>query len=269
MRQVPKISIITPSFNQSTFIEEAIVSVIRQGYPDLEHFVIDGGSTDGSVDTIRRYEKQLAYWVTEKDRGQSHAINKALEKASGDIIGWLNSDDTYLPGALETMATYFEMYPTVCAIYGDGLITTEDGRPLRLKHEIPFIYRRLWRHDFIVQPAFFFRREILPSIGKLREDLYYAMDWEFFLRIAAHCRIRHIPAAIATYRLQRGAKSMAHGSLRHKKEVSMIRKEALARATKSKWTLIVDYFWLPGSLFLKAVLVIRDNPIRYLRYILI
>ena len=125
----PKISIVTPSFNQGRFLEETILSVLNQRYPNLEYIVIDGGSTDESVDIIRRYENRLAYWISERDNGQVPAINKGLEQATGDIFAFINSDDVYLPGAFAAVAEYFENYPEcewVCGdtmMFGDGYAT--------------------------------------------------------------------------------------------------------------------------------------------------
>src|SRR5260370_28877982 len=113
MASFPRISIITPSFNQAEFVERTILSVLEQNYPNLEYIVVDGGSTDGSVDVIRRYQSRIAYWVSEKDRGQAHAINKGLQRATGDIIGYLNSDDYYLEGALARVADCFSREPDV------------------------------------------------------------------------------------------------------------------------------------------------------------
>ena len=123
----PKLSIVTPSFDQGKFLEETILSVLDQNYPNLEYIIIDGGSTDESVEVIKRYEKHLAYWISEKDRGQVHAINKGIERTTGDIFGFLNSDDLYLPGTFATVTEHFDNHPEsewVCGdtvMFGDGL----------------------------------------------------------------------------------------------------------------------------------------------------
>src|SRR6266576_1298377 len=123
----PKISIVTPSFNQGRFLEETILSVLNQNYPNLEYIIIDGGSTDETVDVIRRYEDRLAYWVSEKDRGQVHAINKGIEKTTGDLFGFINSDDLYLPGTFSAVAEYFESHPQAEWVCGDTIMF-EAGR---------------------------------------------------------------------------------------------------------------------------------------------
>jgi glycosyltransferase involved in cell wall biosynthesis len=265
--QTPKISIITPSFNQGRFLEDTILSVLNQNYPNLEYIIIDGGSTDNSVEIVRKYEKYFAYWVSEKDKGHAHAVNKGFARATGEIVGWLNSDDTYLPRALETIANAFQGYPHVGAIYGNGVITTEEGEWLRVKNEIPFSFRRLCHRMFIVQPAFFFKRDLLTRVGYLREDLCFPIDWEFFVRIAKSCKVRHIPKALATYRLQKASKSMAHSSERHAKEDALVRRTALGQENNKINQIVVENFWFFITLALRVLLVLRDNPLHYLAYL--
>src|SRR5437773_10669670 len=124
----PKLSIITPSFNQAQYLEETILSVLQQKYDPLEFIIIDGGSTDGSVEIIRKYESRLAYWVSEKDRGQAHAINKGLQRATGELIAYLNSDDYYSPGALRSVAEFFMVHPDVDLIHGRCAVADAEGR---------------------------------------------------------------------------------------------------------------------------------------------
>lgn len=187
---LPKISIITPSYNQATFLEKTIYSVINQGYPNSKLIIIDGGSTDGSVEIIKKHEKHLAYWVSEKDNGQSHALNKGIKVASGEWIGWQNSDDIYLPGAFSRLAELAQKYPEVEVFYGNQLCIDESERILRRQfymHPNLFVYKNTGMT--ICNQSAFFKRSLITKVGNLDERLNYAMDHEFFLRLI----LRKIP----------------------------------------------------------------------------
>jgi glycosyltransferase involved in cell wall biosynthesis len=182
MAAFPRISIITPSFNQGQFIEQTISSVIDQGYPNLEYIVIDGGSTDGSVETIRKFESGIAYWVSEKDRGQAHAINKGLQRATGDIIAYLNSDDYYLDGALARVADCFSRYPEVDLLHGRCRVVDQDGMKVGERtgsitryDEILDLWDVWWNRRNFVQPEVFWTKRIGDKIGPFREDLFWVM----------------------------------------------------------------------------------------------
>ncbi|MGA9364085.1 MAG: glycosyltransferase [Bacteroidota bacterium] len=264
---LPKISIITPSFNQGKFLEETILSVLNQNYPNLEYIIVDGGSTDNSVQIIRKYEKHLAYWVSEKDRGQSHAVNKGLAKATGEIIGWLNSDDTYLPGTLTRIIEAFQRYPEFEVVYGDQVLTDQNGNWLRIKHELPYNYHRLCYHSYQSQPATFLKRSVIEKVGGLEEKLYYSMDYEFFLRIGRECLVRHVRHLFAAYRLHSLGKSASHGEARHLDE-----RKAVLQKYRPKYSSIVlinkliQAFWQAFYNMVRVALVFRDNPLSYVRY---
>jgi glycosyltransferase involved in cell wall biosynthesis len=206
---LPKISIITPSYNQGNYIEETILSVINQGYPNLEYIVIDGGSSDQSVDIIKKYEKELTYWVSEKDKGQSEAINKGLRKATGEIVTWVNSDDLLFPGVLNKLPNRFSD-PEVGLVYGhnvafgDGITGSKSN--LVSYDELP---RYLGSVAF-PQPASFFKREVLLKHGYLDEGLHYGMDYDFFVRIALNYKIKSFPELVSKYRFHPESKSVAH-----------------------------------------------------------
>ena len=187
MTDYPKISIVTPSYNQGKYLEKTIVSVLEQGYPNLEYIIIDGGSTDESVEIIRKYQDRLAYWVSEPDRGQSHAINKGFERASGEIFGWLNSDDWYHPGALQAVAEAFVATPEAGAVVGAGEMVDEEGAQLICKSptkiDLDFLYH--WLEDFFWQPSTFFTKAIWQECGPLDENTHFAMDLDLWLKIAS------------------------------------------------------------------------------------
>ena len=206
---VPKISIITPSYNQTDFIEETIRSIHSQGYPNLEHIVLDGGSNDGTVEILGRYETVLR-WISEPDKGQADAINKGFKQATGDIVAWLNSDDIYLPAALQLVADFFEQHPEIDVVYGDYQLIDSTGNVLLRKKEIPFDYNiLLYGLDYISQPTTFFRQHVFERVGYLEETLHYGLDWEYWLRMAqAGCRFAHIPHYLAATRWHNEAKTL-------------------------------------------------------------
>jgi len=182
-----RISIVTPSYNQGKYLEKTILSVLEQGYPNLEYIIIDGGSSDESVEIIKKYADRLAWWVSEPDRGQSHAINKGFARATGEIFGWLNSDDWYQPGALQAVAEAFAAHPEAGAVVGAGEMVDEKGQQLLFKAptkvDLDFLYH--WLDDFFWQPSCFFSRRAWEKCGPLELDLHYAMDLDLWLRIVA------------------------------------------------------------------------------------
>jgi len=185
----PKISIITPSFNQVDFLERTLLSVLEQDYPNIEYIVIDGGSTDGSVDLIKKYERRLAYWVSEKDRGQAHAINKGLERATGDWVAWQNSDDTYYPGAFSQLAAVAQSNGSAQLIIGNMNLIDRDDQILRdLKYVRPTYSSLLSEGMILSNQSAFWQRKVHQELGLLSESLDCAFDYEWFLRLLAEGR---------------------------------------------------------------------------------
>ena len=181
--ELPRFTIVTPSLNQAPFLERTIRSVIDQGYPNLEYFIMDAGSTDGSVEIIKRHEDRIDGWVSQPDGGQSAAINAGWSRGSGEIVAWLNSDDYYLPGSLRWMAGYMNAHPDALVVYGRAELVDRQGDTLA---EVGWPYSRrtmVRSHNVIPQPAAFIRREALEMVGMLDETLHYVMDMELFLRI--------------------------------------------------------------------------------------
>ena len=203
------VSIITPSFNQGIFLEEAIQSVLNQDYPNLEYIIIDGGSTDGSVDIIKHYEERISFWVSEADMGQTDAINKGFARANGDILAWLNSDDTYRPGAIQEAVDYLNDHPEVAMVYGHAFYIDEEGEDVAQYPTSRTDYRKLRRgNSTIPQQAAFFRSSVWKMVGPLDPSFYYAMDYDLWIRISAVSPIDHYPRVWANFRLQDSSKSM-------------------------------------------------------------
>ena len=217
MKHTPLISIVTPSFNQVSFIGEALESVRLQNAENYEHLVIDGMSTDGTVDLLRKQatnrKQQNVFWISERDRGQSEALNKGFRQAKGEIIGWLNSDDRYRAGCFEYIVQAFKDNPEVDIIYGDYLMVDALGKVLRIRREIEFNAFVLLYHRILYIPttATFFRRRVFEEDNWLDEALQYAMDLEFFVRLSKRgYRFKHIPQLLADFRMQPNSKTCSY-----------------------------------------------------------
>lgn len=200
MNQLPLVTIVTPSYNQAPFLEATIRSVLDQDYPRVEYIVNDGGSTDGSAEIVQRYAGRLAGWVSERDAGQSDAVNKGWRAAKGDILAWLNSDDTYLPGAIRQAVDFMQAHPDIGLVYGDcPLIDAQDKRIGTLRSQ-PFALKTLLYTNYIPQPTVFIRRAVSERIGLLNPEMQYAMDYDYWMRTAYYFPLGQMPAELATYR---------------------------------------------------------------------
>jgi glycosyltransferase involved in cell wall biosynthesis len=191
-RMLP-ITIVTPNYNQARFLESAIRSVLDQRYPALEYIVIDGGSTDGSVDIIRRYADRISSWVSEPDGGQTDALIKGFAGAHGEIFGWLNSDDLLEPGALNEVASFFAANPETQAVYGDAILIDANAVPIKAKRELafdPFIF--LYTYNYISQPSMFWRRGLYETVGGLDASFDLSMDADLWIRFSRVTEIHHI-----------------------------------------------------------------------------
>ena len=207
----PRISIVTPSYNQGQFIEETIRSVLLQGYPDLEYIIMDGGSTDESVAIIKKYEPWLTYWVSQEDSGQSQAINKGFARCSGQIVAWLNSDDVFCEGALRVVGERFPSTNNFALLAGTSEFRTENGcRTLWSIDTLPCSFADLFRYPdglFLAQPSVFISMRSLKEVGGLNERLHYAMDLDLWLRLTARQSISVIGDRLSWIRWQGEAKT--------------------------------------------------------------
>ena len=205
----PRVSIVTPSYNQGRFLEETIRSVLLQGYPDLEYIVVDGQSGDESQAIIAKYGPWLSYWVSEPDRGQAHAINKGFARMSGDIVTYLNSDDVYEPGALCQVAEFLCENGSVGLVYGDSHIIDADGQSIQTLRAPEIDPGRLLIENYIPQPSAFVRRSILDEIEPFDESLRFVLDWDLWLRLVSRTSCRHLDRFLSRMRFHTAAKSIA------------------------------------------------------------
>jgi glycosyltransferase involved in cell wall biosynthesis len=238
----PLVSIVTPSLNQGRFIEDAVRSVLAQDYPRVEYVVVDGGSTDQTLDVLRGHGGALR-WISEPDSGQAAAINKGFRGTSGEILGWLNADDLYEPSAISTAVTYLRDHPETALVYGDATHVDVLGHTLgpcayvepanveRLIHEV----------DYIVQPASFFRRSAFEAVGLLDESLNWALDYDLWLKIARRFPIAYVPRPLARYRLT-GDNKTARGRFERFAELDRVGRRHGAGGLAAVFR--VDLFWL-------------------------
>lgn len=209
MEQFPLVSIVTPSFNQARFLPETIQSVLGQDYPNLEYLIVDGGSTDGSLEVIRRYADRLAWWVSETDQGQTDAINKGFGRARGEILAWLNSDDTYLPHAVSEAVAFLRDHPEAGMVYGDANLVNENGQIVGRFPARQTDYHRLRRgYVHIPQQAAFFRASLWRQSGPLDPTFYFAMDYDLWVRLARLAPLCYYPSLWANFRLHGAGKSV-------------------------------------------------------------
>lgn len=233
--EFPLVSIITPSFNQGEFIKATIESVLNQDYPNIEYLVMDGGSTDNTVEILKSYGDRIQ-WVSEKDKGQADAVNKGIKRAKGQIIGWLNSDDTYLEGAVSKMVDYLKTHPDTDMVYGEGYYTDKEGNITERYLTEKYNRNRLAEMCIICQPTAFFTKEIVERVGMLDVEHQLSMDYELWLRMAKAGKIAYIPDYIATSRMYEENKTLSR-----RKEVY----EETCKAVKKHYG-YVPISWIDG-----------------------
>ena len=243
------VSIVTPSYNQGRFIEDTILSLKNQDYPNIEHIIVDGGSTDNTLEILRKYEGTYNMrWISEPDKGQSDAINKGLRMANGELLAYLNSDDTYCDGTITKIVNFFSVHPEIYLIYGDYIVIDAQDNVIKYKKEIEFDYDvLLYGFSYIPQPTVFFKRDILTNIGLFDAKLNCAMDCDYWIRVAREYRIQHLPVYLANFRVHRFSKTWNKAPL-FREEALFLRKKYTKRYPKSQ-RIIVLYFKLLNIIY--------------------
>jgi glycosyltransferase involved in cell wall biosynthesis len=227
MPDLPLVSIITPSYNQGQFLEMTILSVFNQDYPRIEYLVIDGASNDNSVEIIPRYADRLAYWVSEPDRGQSHAINKGLSRANGTILGWVNSDDVLMPGTISRLVDAFKQNKDIDVIYGHLDRIDTQGKlvptPTLPKDRVVFDKHTAMMECVVNQPGCFWRRCIMEKVGLLNESLHYGLDYEYWTRmLLAGAKFKRLNETVAMFRLSAGSKTVGQTARMASESIAII-----------------------------------------------
>lgn len=215
----PLVTVVTPSFNQGHFIRATIESVLSQDYPELEYIIMDGGSMDETASVVKDYASRVTF-ISEKDRGQSHAINKGFKIARGSILSWLNSDDLYLPGAARKAVAAYREHPTAGAVYGDGYLIDRAGNTTsRFPCTEPFnLWKLVHLSDYVLQQTVYFRKDVLDRVGYLDEDYHFVMDWDILIRIGLQYPLLYVPEDMGCLREYPEAKSFA-GGIRRTREI--------------------------------------------------
>lgn len=245
----PLVSIVTPSFNQANYLEETIKSVLSQDYPHFEYIIVDGGSSDGSLEIIQRYADQLAWWTSEPDRGQADAINKGFSHASGDIYAWLNSDDSYLPGTIKRAVNYLSSHPEVAMVYADANLVDEHGNILgRFPAQQTSFERMLRGSVHIPQQTTFYKAEIWQRIGGLDPSFFFAMDYDFWVRIAKITSPVYVQQLWANFRLHGEGKTIVNDDRCYPEMLRVHRREKGKRLSLLAIRAFIRpliYSWLP------------------------
>jgi glycosyltransferase involved in cell wall biosynthesis len=240
----PKISVVIPSYNQGRFLERAVQSLICQNYPMLEILVVDGGSTDGSKEILERYSTHLHYWCSEPDRGQAHALNRGFRRTSGKIMGWLNSDDRLVPGALHEISQFLSDHPDVDAVYGHRVLIDENDMEIGRWTMPPHDARALTWADYVPQETLFWRRRLWEKVGgKLDENFHFAMDWDLLLRFRdAGAKIVRLPHFLGLFRVHAGQKTCANIESTGFQEMQQLRTRAIGY-TPSQQRVAMGVLW--------------------------
>ncbi len=248
----PKVSIITPSYNQGHFLEASIRSVLTQDYPNLEYILVDGGSKDESLQVIQQYADRLTWWVSEKDKGHADALNKGFSHATGDILAWLNSDDIYHPGAISEAVAFLQAHPEVGLVYGNANLIDDTGKPIGQFAAKQTSYKQMLRGSVhIPQATTFFRADLWRAVGPLDLSLFFAFDYDLWVKLAKVSEIRYVPRVWADFRMHDLGKSVKNDDVCYPdmqrvyeretgRKISMLRLRGLARR--------LFYAWLPWRL---------------------
>lgn len=253
------LSVVTPTYNQASFLRDTIESVLGQDYAPIEYLVIDDGSTDGTQTILEEYTGQIQ-WETQPNAGQTPTINKGWRKLTGDVLTWLNSDDTFLPGAVRTAMDYLTQHPEVGIVFGDTLFTNADGSPLeRSRPRTEFDYESfvVGCENPIAQPSAFIRRSVIEATGLLDPSFYYFMDWDYWLRAGLRCQVAYIPELLSTYRLHAESKTVAQAK-RAAPELERMYQEFFARhdlpqqITRLRRRAMANMYFTSGGYYLQG-----------------
>ena len=241
----PLVSIVTPSYNQGRFIEETIRSVLLQGYPNLEYIIIDGGSSDNSVEIIKKYEPWLTYWISEKDYGQAHAINKGFEQASGKVFGWLNSDDYYCPGGIATLINWMRIHPDCVAWAGACQDVDINGNRLRRRFPVTGNKEQFgnWsKKAWIPQPSCLFDATAFKEVGKLDESLHFVMDVDLWMRLADRGKFISTQKIISNARMYSGIKTRRDLPMQQAEHILINFKQGLPETARSRMARCMEFY---------------------------
>jgi len=249
MKDKPLVSIVTPSFNQVRFLEATLRSVLEQDYPNLQYLVVDGASTDGSVEIIEKYASRLAWWVSEPDKGHADALNKGFARAEGQIFAWLNSDDIYYPGAVSEAVAWLQSHPDVGMVYGDADLTDEHGQIIGRFASRQTEYNKMLRGSVhIPQATTFYRADLWRRLGPLDLSLFFGFDYDRWVRLSKIARVQYVPRLWAAFRLHGEGKSIRSDDRCYP---DMLRVYAREKGRRLSWLWLkarlrpLVYTWLP------------------------
>ena len=251
----PKVSIVTPSFNQGRFLEESIRSVLEQDYPNIEYILVDGGSKDNSVEVIKKYQDRFAWWVSEKDSVHADALNKGFSHATGEILAWLNSDDVYFPHAVSEAVEILKSHPGVGMVYGDADLIDDSGATVGRFASKQTSYRQMLRGSVhIPQATTFWRANLWRQIGPLDLSLFYSFDYDLWVRLAKASQILYVPRRWAKFRIHRAGKTIVNDDRNYPDMLRVLEREGGSWFSILRMRMIarkVLYSWLPWKFRLR------------------
>jgi glycosyltransferase involved in cell wall biosynthesis len=251
----PKVSIITPSYNQGQFLEASIRSVLEQDYPNLEYIVVDGGSKDGSIEVIQKYQDRLAWWVSEKDKGHADALNKGFSRASGEILAWLNSDDIYFPTAVSEAVDVLARQPKVGMVYGDADLIDDSGATVGQFASKQTGYRQMLRGSVhIPQATTFFRADLWRQVGPLDLSLFFSFDYDLWVKIAKASEILYVPNKWAKFRIHGAGKTIVNDDRCYPDMLRVLEREGGSWFSILRMRMIARkmlYSWMPWKFRLR------------------